>query len=128
MGINVADLSAMTEWYVAALGLEVEFEFALEQFEFSGAMLCSPEGQRIELLHREGHRPGISVEVPLDAPLTLGLGHLALTVEDLEVTHTALLAAGAQDRMSPRESPEPGVRMAFVADPEGNLIELVDRS
>ena len=41
VGINVADLPAMTEWYAAALGLEVEFEFALEQFEFSGAMLRS---------------------------------------------------------------------------------------
>jgi hypothetical protein len=30
--------------------------------------------------------------------------------------------------MTPRASPEPGVRMAFVADPEGNLIELIDRT
>ena len=30
--------------------------------------------------------------------------------------------------MTPRPSPEPGVRMAFVADPEGNLVELLDRT
>ena len=30
--------------------------------------------------------------------------------------------------MPPSPSPEPGVRIAFVADPEGNLIELVDRT
>jgi catechol 2,3-dioxygenase-like lactoylglutathione lyase family enzyme len=29
--------------------------------------------------------------------------------------------------MPPGPSPEPGVRMAFVADPEGNLIELLHR-
>jgi catechol 2,3-dioxygenase-like lactoylglutathione lyase family enzyme len=39
-----------------------------------------------------------------------------------------LLDLGATDRMSPRPSPEPGVRMAYVADPEGNLVELLDRT
>jgi lactoylglutathione lyase len=128
VGINVADLSAMTDWYVAALGLEVEFEFALERFDFSGAMLRSPQGYRVELLHRVGNTAGIQVEHPIDAALTRGLGHLALTVDDLEGTHHQLLAAGAAERMPPSQSPEPGVRIAFVADPEGNLIELVDRT
>ena len=61
-----------------ALGLEVEFEFALEAFEFSGTMLRSPEGWRLELLHREGNVAGIVVERPMDAALTRGFGHLAL--------------------------------------------------
>ena len=128
VGINVADLPAMTDWYVAALGLEVEFEFALEQFDFTGVMLRSPEGYRVELLHRVGNAAGIQVDRPLDAALTRGLGHLALTVDDLEGTHRDLLAGGAAERMPPSQSPEPGVRIAFVADPEGNLIELVDRT
>ena len=128
VGINVADLPAMRDWYVDALGLEVEFEFALEQFEFSGAMLRSSDGYRVELLHRIGNAEGIQVQRPLDAALTRGLGHLALTVDDLEGSHRDLLAAGAGERMPPSQSPEPGVRIAFVADPEGNLIELVDRT
>ena len=44
VGLNVADLQAMTAWYSAALGLEVEFEFALDQVDFTGVMLRSPEG------------------------------------------------------------------------------------
>ena len=128
VGINVADLPAMTDWYAAALGLEIEFEFALEKFDFSGVMLRSSEGYRVELLHRVGNTAGIHVEHPMDAALTRGLGHLALTVDDLAGTHRDLLAAGAADRMPPSQSPEPGVRIAFVADPEGNLIELVGRT
>jgi lactoylglutathione lyase len=27
----------------------------------------------------------------------------------------------------PRQSPEPGVRMAFVADADGNLVEFIER-
>jgi lactoylglutathione lyase len=128
VGVNVASLPEMTAWYVGALGLEVEFEFALEAFGFSGAMLRSPLGYRVELLHRIGNVAGIEVERPMDAALTRGFGHLALTVVDLEATHRGLLAAGATERMPPSQSPEPGVRISFVGDPEGNLIELVDRT
>ena len=128
VGVNVGSLDEMRDWYVGALGLEVEFEFALDASEFSGAMLRSPEGWRVELLHRIGNNAGIAVDRPMDAALTRGLGHLALTVDDLEATYQRLLTAGAATRMPPSQSPEPGVRIAFVADPEGNLIELLDRS
>ena len=47
---------------------------------------------------------------------------------DVDAAYDALLDAGATDRMSPRPSPEPGMRMAYVADPEGNLVELLDRT
>ena len=36
-------------------------------------------------------------------------------------------ARGARPVMPPCPAPEPGVRMAFVADPEGNLVELLER-
>ena len=128
VGLNVADLPAMTAWYVAALELEVEFEFALDQVDFRGVMLRT----RRRLPHRAappagnvGRPPGGH---PVDAALTRGFGHLALTSPTSTRPTTRLLAAGATDRMSPRPSPEPGVRMAFVADPEGNLIELLDRT
>jgi lactoylglutathione lyase len=128
VGLNVASLDEMRDWYAGALGLEVEYEFALEEFGFSGAMLLSPEGWRLELLHRVGNVAGIVVDRPMDAAMTRGFGHLALTVDDLEATYDRLLAAGAASRMPPSQSPEPGVRIAFVADPEGNLVELLDRS
>ena len=128
VGVNVGDLEAMRDWYVGALGLDVEFEFALDAFDFSGAMLRSPSGYRVELLHRVGNVAGIAVDRPMDAALTRGFGHLALDVDDLEATYDGLLAAGASSRMPPSPSPEPGVLIAFVADPEVNLIELLDRS
>ena len=128
VGLTVASLEAMTAWYVAALGLDVEFEFALDHVDFRGVMLRSMEGWRVELLHRPGSVPGLQAANPLDAALTHGFGHVALDVPDVDAAYVALLAAGATDRMSPRPSPEPGVRMAYVADPEGNLVELLDRT
>ena len=46
---------------------------------------------------------------------------------DLDGTHVRLLGHGAREVMPPQPAPEPGVRMSFLADPEGNLIELVQR-
>jgi lactoylglutathione lyase len=128
VGLTVADLPAMTEWYCHALGLVVEFEFELDHVDFRGVMLRSPAGYRVELLHRPGNEPGLQAANPVEAALTRGFGHIALDVPSVDAAYDALVAAGATDRMSPRPSPEPGVRMAYVADPEGNLIELLDRT
>ena len=128
VGLNVADLAAMTEWYCEGFGLEVEFRFELDHVEFHGAMLRSPDGWRLELLSRPGSVAGLQAETPVEAALTRGFGHLALDVPDVDAAYDALIVAGASDRMSPRPSPEPGVRMAYVADPEGNLVELLDRT
>ncbi|GAA2165808.1 glyoxylase I family protein [Humibacillus xanthopallidus] len=127
VGLTVADLDAMTQWYAAALGLAPEFEFALPEVDFRGVMLRG-DGYRIELLSRAGSHPGLQASSPVDAALTHGYGHLALDVSDVDAAYGRLLTLGASERMSPRPSPEPGVRMAYVADPEGNLVELLDRT
>jgi lactoylglutathione lyase len=127
-GISVLNLDRAVAWYGQALELDVEFEFSLPTFDFRGVMMLSPTGYRIELLERQGSRPGPKPDNPVDAALTQGFGHICLDVENVKVAYAELIAAGAVDRMSPRSSPEPGVQMAYVADPEGNLIELLDRA
>jgi len=128
VGLAVGDLDAMTSWYADALELAVEFEFAVEHADLRGVMLRSEAGHRIELLHRPGAVDGLRAADPVEAALTRGFGHVAFDVPDVDAAYDALVCSGATDRMSPRPSPEPGVRMAYVADPEGNLIELLDRT
>jgi lactoylglutathione lyase len=129
VGISVADLGAATDWYCRALGLEPEFEFGLPHLKMRGVMLLGRAGYRIELIERAGSAPaGPAPAGPDEAALRRGYGHMCLDIPDVDTAHAALIAAGAADQMPPRASPEPGVRMAFVADPEGNLIELIDRT
>jgi catechol 2,3-dioxygenase-like lactoylglutathione lyase family enzyme len=127
VGLTVADLDAMTAWYAKAFDLAAEFEFALPQHDFRGVMLRGA-GYRLELLERAGSVAGLQAAGPVEAALTRGFGHVAFDVPDVDAAHERLLGLGAADRMSPRPSPEPGVRMAYVADPEGNLVELLDRT
>jgi hypothetical protein len=56
-----------------------------------------------------------------------GLSVLAFDVAVLDATFARVGELGARAVVTPRPSPEPGVRMAFVADPEGNLVELLSR-
>jgi catechol 2,3-dioxygenase-like lactoylglutathione lyase family enzyme len=124
VGLTVADIARAQRWYVEALGLEVVLEFALPG-GVRGAMLRNAAGAGVELFEVPGAAPGTAHADPPAAMRTAGFGHVGFEVDDLDGAYAALLAAGATGVWPPREAPEPGRRMAFVHDPDGNLIELI---
>jgi glyoxylase I family protein len=127
-GINVGDLARAEAWYSAAFGLTREFATRIGPVDLEIVMLRSEDGgYRVELLHRPGSAPGLRAAGPAEAALTEGFGHIAFGVAGLGAMHARLLGLGAREIMPPQPSPEPGVSMSFLADPEGNLIELVER-
>lgn len=127
-GLNVADLDAATEFYGRAFGFETEFRFELGVDDIRGAMLKLPTGGRLELFERPGAAPGLAPESPIAALATRGYGHFAVNAPDIGELFARAVQAGAREKVSPRPSPEPGVRFAFLADREGNLVELVERA
>ena len=128
VGLSVADLDAQAAWYCAAFGLTESTPFEIAPLGVRGTFVVGEPGFAIELLERAGSVPGLLAADQAEALLTRGYGHICLRVEHVDVLHARLLALGASERMAPQEAPEPGVRMSFIADPEGNLIELLDRS
>lgn len=128
VGLNVRDLDAAIRWYRAAFDLDLEIAFDLERIGLRIAMLRSPLGHRVELLHRPVSQPGLRADNPVQAAETEGYGHMCFDVPDLDAAYTRLLAMDARPVLEPQPSPEKGVRMAWVHDPEGNLIELIQRA
>jgi lactoylglutathione lyase len=126
VGLSVESIEEMQGWYERALGFTCEFAFAPTP-DLRIAMLVHPSGARLELFERAGSSPSPMPPDPLRAPSHRGVTHWALSVDDLDATHERLVEAGATSIWGPRPSPEPGVRMAFIADPEGHLIELLER-
>jgi lactoylglutathione lyase len=128
-GLTVEDLDRASAFYAAAFGFVAEFPFELGVDGIRGVMLRHPEGARLELFARPSSAGGGQRgRTPIETIAFHGYGHFALTAPDLDVVFARAVQAGATERVSPRPSPEPGVRFAFVADPEGNLVELVGRS
>ena len=130
VGLAVADLAAEASWFCEVFGLVRELALRVEPLDLSIEMLIHPDlGYRIELLHRPGPASVAhgKPDTPAEAALRRGYGHVAFDVTDLDAAYNRAVARGARPVMAPCPSPEPGVRMAFVADPEGNLVELLQR-
>jgi len=127
-GLAVADLAATRAWYCELFGLEPELTLRVDALDLSIEMLIHPEhGYRIELLHRPGSGASGRPATPGEAALREGYGHVAFDVTDLDAAYDQVVARGAKSVMPPGPSPERGVRMAWVLDPEGNLVELLHR-
>jgi lactoylglutathione lyase len=124
VGLTVGELDAAREWYAAAFGFEALVAFELPG-GVRGAVLRTPDGAGVELFEVPGSDEGLSWSDPPSAMRRRGFGHVAFEVADLEAAFAAALAAGAAAVWEPRRAPEPGRRMAFVHDPDGNLIELI---
>jgi lactoylglutathione lyase len=127
VGLSVADLGAAEGFYSTAFGFTRQLAFELSPHPIRGVMLDHPSGSRLELFEHSESVPGPLAPGPIEAHATRGYNHFALGAPDIDDAFAIALAAGAKAVIEPRPSPEPGVRFAFVADPEGNLVELVER-
>ena len=127
VGLSVADLEAVEAFYTTAFGFARQLGFELSPHPIRGVMLTHPAGFRLELFEHSASVPGLQAATPIEAHATRGYNHFALTAPDIGELFAAAIAAGARAVIEPSPSPEPGVRFGFLADPEGNLVELVEQ-
>ena len=135
LGICVSDLEAALRFYRDALGFEVASELTvkgepadtllrLRDVELR-AVYLRRDGVTLELLHYA--QPGHVGDGSPRAMNALGLTHLSVRVDDLAETLAALSARGfAVLRDTRVENPSLHARAAFVTDPDGTLVELVE--
>jgi catechol 2,3-dioxygenase-like lactoylglutathione lyase family enzyme len=133
IGIGVTDLARSRRYYRDLLGfteehtLDVEGEPTDTLLRLRGttlhAVYLTRDGVRIELLHFESPKAPPRHERVMNEP---GLTHLSFRVADLQAVLAALRDAGERvldDTVL--DFPEFQAAAAFVADPDGQLIELV---
>jgi catechol 2,3-dioxygenase-like lactoylglutathione lyase family enzyme len=133
VGIVVADLARMERFYAEALGC-VPVHGSVVPREIAGpaglggqlavVWLQVPSGGRIKLIHPQAAAGPLPVAGPLTA--RRGLAYVTFHLDDMDPVVAALPSAGARPLSRPVVVEARGRRISFWADPEGNVVELVD--
>jgi catechol 2,3-dioxygenase-like lactoylglutathione lyase family enzyme len=125
VGLSVADIDLQSDFYGRALGLtEIEERVNLPEAHVRTAILRDESGLKIELIERGGSTLQEFSDA-FDGAGTQGYFHWALYVGDLDAAFADMLGAGATSVSAPAPAARKGARFAFVKDPEGNLLELI---
>lgn len=120
--IRVRDLDASLKFYTELLGMKLLRKKDFPGGEFTLAFVGYGDEENstvVELTHNWGQ------EEPYD--LGNGFGHLALGVPDVYGACDQLAAAGAEIPRPAGPMKHGGSVIAFVKDPDGYMIELVER-
>jgi len=115
--VRVEDLEASIEWYTDHLGWEEKHRSVNDTYTL---VFLGPEDM---------HEAGATLELTYnhdDRTYEMGdaWGHIAVRVEDVEAAYDELMEQGVEDYRDPESC---GGEYAFVKDPDGHEIEIVER-
>jgi len=126
-GVSVADLERSECFWREVLGFDtVEDRFAFPDHDLKGVVLVNAQGARVELFERTGSVP-TGPHHQIESTLRQGWFQFALAVPDIAQTFQAVVAAGAEPSLPPTTAPDGVSLVAFVRDPDGNLVEFLQR-
>ncbi|MFB6112383.1 MAG: VOC family protein, partial [Halobacteriaceae archaeon] len=115
--IRVEELDAAVDWYTEHLAYEEKGRSEAETFTlvFLGPENVHDEGALLELTYNHDGR---------SYSMGDAWGHIAVRVDDVYDAYERLMAEGVEDYRDPDSC---GGSYAFVKDPDGHEIELVER-
>ncbi len=118
IAIGCADLEKVTDFWTRVLGLKQAFKMDREDGTPWIVYLDAGPDCFVELLARGGE--------PSELPRT-GLSHICMEVEDMAAELERLAALGVEPQNPPKRASD-GNLQAWVTDPEGNRVELMELS
>ncbi len=125
IAIAVDDPEAMADWYGRYLGFTVASSGRFDAVGADYIMMQAP-GFQIELITRDSPKVPVDRADPPDHLDTLGLKALVFDVDSLPEMTETLQGAGVEIVWA-LEPLFPDRRSTLIRDPEGNLVNLVER-
>lgn len=126
VAVRVPSFELAVRWYTEKLDFRVIHEWPYADQRLAYLAPANDDAFFIEIL-------GDGAPLPIPKPVYSDLGdslrlagyhHFCINVDDMEQTIEALRSRGVQIVTEPFELPVIGRKLAFIADPFGNLIEL----
>lgn len=112
--LNVADADRAVAFYVEQLGFEETWSFETEDGETTNRYVAADNGVELQLSETDG-------EDEFDHGTAWD--HLAVAVEDVDEAFDEIDHHGVVQE--PADNDPAGARTAFVRDPDGHVVELV---
>ncbi len=114
---RIGDIDRSVAFY-EALGFEEHRRMPIRDEAINVFMGLPGDGSRLELTYNFG----------VDSyELGTGYNHIAISAEDLDATLARLAKQGIEPEKPPYSVRAGGSRIAFVRDPDGYRIELIER-
>lgn len=118
VAFRVRDVEASIRWYAEAFGARELYRANRDDGSVQLVYIELAPDHLIEFFPG-GKNP---IETPADP---LGYAHTCLLVDDLEASLAHLAGIGVHPEAPPRTG-RAGQKLAFVADPDGNRLELME--
>ena len=116
--IRVKDLDRSVRFYIEVIGLREQRRAVLEKAAATLVFISDEEGHHaIELTYNHDGR---------DYELGNQFGHFAFGVPDLDAARDELARHGVEFSRGPYQVREGGSRIAFIRDPDGVELELIE--
>lgn len=131
-GVVVSDMDAALAFYRDTLGMTVLDRFEQESAAFDRAVGVEDAHVELAFLDADGvavelvdyHRPAGGNANDGVENNDVGAAHFCLAVDDADAAYERLRED--VEFLSPPQELDNGVKLAFLADPDGNLVELLE--
>ena len=113
--LNVSDADELAQWYKDNLGFEDSWEFTSDDSETRNVYVADGNGFELQLSDTEGAD---------DFEDGTAWDHFAVHVQDVDAAFEDIDNHGVVKE--PADQPAAGARTAFINDPDGHVVELIE--
>ena len=113
--LNVSDADELAQWYKDNLGFEDSWEFTSEDGQTRNVYVADGNGFELQLSDTEGNE---------EFDDGTAWDHFAVHVQDVDAAFEEIDDHGVVKE--PADQPAAGARTAFIEDPDGHVVELIE--
>ena len=123
--ISVSNYSETLQWYQEKLDATIEKEWTVDELPDLQLAYLDVRGFRIEVVGTTQSRSGMPDMSDFGEALrTTGVGHFCFRVDSVDDAIAELNQKGVPTFIEAFDAPQVGVRVGFVKDNNGNIIEF----